>query len=42
MSGLDVLGGFVASAIVIVLLAIFEYCYRRRAERLRAERFRRQ
>jgi hypothetical protein len=35
MSGLDVLGGFVASAIVVVLLAILDYCYRRRIERLR-------
>jgi membrane-associated phospholipid phosphatase len=35
MSGLDVLGGFMASALVVVLLALLDYYYHRRIERLR-------
>jgi hypothetical protein len=35
MSGLDALGGFVASALVVVLLALLDYWYSRCVERLR-------
>jgi hypothetical protein len=33
MSGLDVLGGFVGSAVVIVLFAVVDHCYGRRCGR---------
>ena len=35
MSGLDVLGGFVASALVVVVLAVVDHWYHRHAQRLR-------
>lgn len=35
MTGLDVLGGFLASAAVVVLLAVLDYCYCERGERRR-------